>query len=241
MKLDNPAERLHTLLLAGKSIHKNTEARVAWRSLLNLNENEIEYVLILRIGSVMALPSQVMEIMSNNFTSDRWKTSHWLKVMETAFSKNNLNSNWSNFIDLIDDRTLTELGMLSTIIETKGHVETIDRETLENFKSQINSIKNEVINNESIDENLKKTIAKYLKKIIDAIDNYQISGVEPIMEAIEAAIGHTAIDEDYRNALKSEGLGKKLGDVLGAIANSITIAEGLAPLGVTILKLFSNS
>jgi len=40
--------------------------------------------------------------------------------VDKAFVTQSLNGTWSTFQDDIDDRTLTELGMLSDLFETRG-------------------------------------------------------------------------------------------------------------------------
>ncbi|EOV1641438.1 TPA: hypothetical protein ACPY5Y_000543 [Yersinia enterocolitica] len=239
MRLDNPAKRLISILTAAKAYsQKDLLARDGWKYILEINDAK-EHILLFKIGEVMALPSKVISIMENNFESDYWKSTHWSSTLNTIFRSLNLNGYWDTFTKGIDLQTMTELKMLSLIIETKGHVNDLNSKELHEFKEQFEAIKNDIINS-SIDENIQKYFVKYLKKIIDAIDNYQICGVEPIMDAIEATIGHAVLDEDYRNVLRSEGIGKKLIDGLAAIANAVTVAEGLPAIGLSLLALASK-
>lgn len=48
---------------------------------------------------------------------------------------------------------------------------------------------------------LKMTFFQYIKNIIEAIDMYQITGVEPIMEALEATPGHGFVDPEYLDVI----------------------------------------
>ncbi|MBN3115893.1 hypothetical protein H4F46_13430 [Pectobacterium brasiliense] len=244
MKIDNPVKRLINVLNLGKEIyeknqsespHKVITCRRAWRMILNLDA-EPDYVLFYRIGEVMALPYKMKNILMDNFDSDYWKSNHWEFQINEAFKNNDLNSSWNGFITKIDDRTITELKMMCLLIETKGHINDIDSEKLSEFKVNIENIKNEVINS-NISKSLKDVFVKYLKKIIDAIDGYQISGVEPIMEAVESTLGHAFVDENYKNAIKENEFGSKIVNILSSIANAVTIAEGLPAIGATFLAL----
>ncbi|MEI7282241.1 hypothetical protein [Pectobacterium carotovorum] len=244
MKIDNPVKRLINILNVGKEIYRDNQrsspnrviaCRDAWRMIFNF-DTEPDYFLLYRIGEVMALPYKIKNILMNNFESDYWKSSHWEAQINEAFKNVDLNASWSGFITKIDDRTITELKMMCLIIETKGHIKDLAPEQLNKFKEDVENIKNEVINSD-IPKSLKDVFMKYLKKIIDAVDGYQISGVEPIMEAVESTLGHAFVDEEYKNAIKENEFGSKIVNVLSSIANTVTIAEGLPAVGAAFLAL----
>ena len=237
MKIDNPAQRLLNIILDGKGLQKPNEIRTrnAWVKILGIEGDE-EYILLQRIGEVMALPNRIIKIMSENFESDHWRTNHWVGKFTKAFKSLNLNGTWYDFINIIDEQSMTELKMISLLIETKGHVNDLSVEQLEGFIIKVDELKKEIIDSE-IPSNLKEHFVKYLNKIISALDSYKITGIEPIMEAVESTLGHAFVDEEYKDAIRTSGFGKKLIDLLSTVANAVTVAEGLPAIGTTIMAL----
>lgn len=237
MKLDNAAHRLLVLLEKFSEFKDDAKTRNVWRQLLNL-EDEPDYILMARLGAVMSLPSQIIATMNKNFPNERrWKAStHWVNKVDAMFKHNNLNGNWIVNKREIDNTTIAELGFLSILIETKGHTEELDSVKLSEFKDKINDLKEEIIQSD-ISENLKECFTKYLNKVIESIDLYEITGVEPIIEAIESTLGHSFVDADYRSAIQGEGFGRKLMVVLNDVAVAVTLAQGLPAIGIAVMNL----
>lgn len=65
-----------------------------------------------------------------------------------------------------------------------------------------------------------------LNKLLRRIDEYRITGAQPIMEEIDMMFGRTVRDAEYREYLSSS-LGKGLIDALSAVAASVIIVLGV--------------
>jgi hypothetical protein len=119
LKIDNPAQRLLDLLEQGKNYKREDNCRVVWQQILQVVGMEEQHLLT-RLAFAMALPGRIIQVREDNFSSLRGKSSHWKSHVDKAFVTQSLNGTWSTFQDDIDDRTLTELGMLSDLFETRG-------------------------------------------------------------------------------------------------------------------------
>ena len=119
MKIDNPAQRLLDLLEQGKQYQKADNCRKVWQQILQVEGME-EHHLLTRLAYAMALPGRIIQVREDNFSTLRGKSNHWKSRIDTAFVSQILNSDWNTFWNSIDDRTLTELGMLSDLFETRG-------------------------------------------------------------------------------------------------------------------------
>ncbi|KHJ69301.1 hypothetical protein QU24_04495 [Pantoea rodasii] len=189
------------------------------------------------IAGLLSLPDEIHNILNQHFPHRRW--THWLEKVNACFSKINLNAQWASAIDTVDDRALTELEMISTVLEAKGQIALIDQDEMDVFREKINALKSDVISAE-LSSGIKQSILHYLNKILAAIESYQITGVEPIMEAMESAIGRAALNEDYRDALRETGVGKKLGEIISLVANAVTIAQGIPFVATPLLTLLGS-
>jgi len=236
VKIDNPAARLHNFITLTQ-VDKNSSStcRSILKANLYLSPKAHDYEIYHALAGLLSLPAQITTILDENFPGKVWK--HWLTQIETAFSRIDLNGPWVNVIKTIDSRSMTELEMISTLFETKGHIALLDMTQMEKFREKINELKNDIITAD-LSAGMRKMILHYLNKILNAIESYEITGVEPIMEAIDATIGRAATNEDYRAALKETGIGKKLGEFIGVVANTVTIAQGIPFVTTPLLKLF---
>lgn len=165
-----------------------------------------EQHLLTRLAFAMALPGRIIQVREDNFSSLRGKSSHWKNHVDKAFVSQSLNSPWSTFQDHIDDRTLTELGMLSDLFETRGAHAGIEAE--------------------EIDALLLKQIAQ----IQEALESYSISGVEPVMDAVQSTLGLAVLHPEYRHEI-SKGTGSQFGEKISALltdtASVVTIAGAM--------------
>lgn len=237
MKIDNPAARLHLFLVkTHTSENRQKLTREVMQTHLNMPGASDQH-LYRGIAGLLSLPDQIHDILHEHFAGRQW--THWLGKVNECFSKINLSSQWSMTISVIDDRALTELEMIATLFETKGQITLLDQVEMDVFREKINALKNDVITT-NVSAEMRTTLLHYLNKILGAIESYQITGVEPIMDAIESTIGRAAINEEYRNALTETGIGKKLGEIVSLVANAVTIAQGIPFVATPLLTLLGT-
>lgn len=76
-------------------------------------------------------------------------------------------------------------------------------------------------------------MARYLVRLIDSLDEYFITGIFPVLDATQAAIGGVAFDPEYGAALRDTEVGQKVAIMLANVANSVTVASGMLHAGRT--------
>jgi hypothetical protein len=121
----------------------------------------------------------------------------------------------------------------------KGDFEIIEIDKLAAFKEELNTILDEVIAS-VLNNDLKKEICRYLRMIITAIENYQLGGIEPIMDAINVTAGNIVFNSEYRSFISDSELGGKIIKLISAVADSVAIVQGLPPIVTPILNLMSG-
>ncbi|MEY6830675.1 hypothetical protein AB9B21_19510, partial [Enterobacter roggenkampii] len=90
---------------------------------------------------------------------------------------------------------------------------------------------------------LKKEILHYVNNMIRAFDDYEITGIEPIISATEATMGHACMSESFNQVVTTTEEGSKLKNILKKTISSINSVEGLVSLGangVTLLEFFDK-
>jgi hypothetical protein len=237
MNLDNPASRLLLILEEGKRKAAHENCLTAWQEILN-TEGNLSLTLA-RLGKNMNMPEQVVQTLLDLYPSHTDVWSHWHSRVTTAFEQQNLKGNWQSFIQHIDENSLTMLKMTETLIEAKLKSTTLDLEKIDETRKTLDELLNEIINS-NISNDLKAFIARKIREIIITIDEYKLTGLMPILDAVDSAIGHAVTNTEYNEFLKKESLGKKLRDTLADVANLVTTAGGIAAIASEIAKRISN-
>ncbi|WEP51942.1 hypothetical protein NMY27_22150 (plasmid) [Cronobacter dublinensis subsp. beijingensis] len=240
LKIDNPAQRLLDILNAGKSTSSHLSCRQAWQRILKVPENH-EQLLITRLGKVMGLPARINQVLQDHFPEPRWQSTHWRERVEAAFFAQEMNGKWENFIAHINDQAISELGLLSMIFETRGAHASINMDKINSLLEQITELRNDIRSAE-LPTTMKTMLLRQLAQLQEALETYSISGIEPVMDAVQSTLGLAVIDPDYKAEIKS-GSGSKFGDrissLLGDVANVVTVAGALPALPAAIQSALS--
>lgn len=230
---NNPAARLVAILEAGKKIDSNTHCRVAWHQLLGSTNHDA--LLMSRLGEVMGLPKLAVEALREHFPHQRSSWEHWEAQVNLAFFTQTLNGNWNSFIGNIDDHSINYLRFSADLLQRAIGGRDLAPKELSEFRTEFDAILKAVLQSETeLPAALKTYLARSLRQIIQAIDEYTLTGAEPILAAIESTTGHAAYSSEYLTFLRTSDLGKRLSSALGVAANVITVAVGFQQLGFDV-------
>lgn len=231
MNYDNPAARLLSIIKEGQTYHNTRSCREVWQIILDVEDNNP--LLISRLGKAMELPEAIIHALQEHFPSQVNSWQHWESQVNRAFMSQNLNATWGSFIDNIDHHSINYLGMSADLLQTRSNTHSIAGDDIEDLRQQLNQILVEVMQSD-ISSDVKRFVARNIRKIITSIDEYKLTGALPILDAIDATIGHAHIDKSYMSFLRESELGGKLLDTLAAAANVVTVAVGLPQLSQAI-------
>lgn len=104
-----------------------------------------------------------------------------------------LNSNWHSFNQYIDARTIFELSMLSDIFETPGAHAAIEANEIESLLTKIIELRVK-IRSSDLSSTMKTMLLRQLSQLQEALESYSISGIEPVMDAVQSTLGLAVID-----------------------------------------------
>lgn len=227
MTHDNAASRLLNLLQEAKKIDANTVSKHAWEKLLKANKNPA--LLMSRMGKMLAIPEQISSTLSNTTGTNPEMLQHISQQFYIAFSAQKSNDKWNEFVGRIDSHVMNYLGLAMTLLETQAKTKKLEPDEIIELRSGFSALL-EQVRDADISPRLRSYVVKQLHDLISILDDYFITGAEPILERIEATIGHAFIDEEYKNFLKDHQLGKSIFECLGAAANLVTVAVGIPQL-----------
>lgn len=150
-----------------------------------------------------------------------------------AFDQQDLSGQWESFSKQIDTHTLNYLAIVAELLQTRSRTSLLDAANLSSVREQLDSALIDVIES-NYDSEIKSYLSHSIRRIITAIDEYHITGVYPIADAIESTVGHTVLDSEFKEFMVSSDLGNRIFEILVALASCITIAVGAPQLPETI-------
>lgn len=236
METDNAASRLLALLSEAKKIDPTTTSSNAWRKLLRTKDPSL---LLSRLGKMIALPEEISSTLSNSVNTSPEVLSHISRQFYSAFSAHKFSEKWESFSRQIDAHIINYLELASTLLETQAKTKRLEDGELEELRRGFTELL-ERTRSSDLSPRIKAYVTRQLHELISALDDYFITGAEPILERIEAAVGHAHIDAEYNGFLKDSELGKSLLNCLAAAANVVTVAVGIPQL-TNLIQLLEHS
>lgn len=230
----NSAKRLLNILQDCKNLEASPlSAKEAWKKVFNI-QDENDVLLFSRIGKLMQLEQDVLNDIQEYYPHLVENQKQWTSQLNTAFSRLNFQEKFNKFTSLIDVHIINYLSMASDLLATKEYIK-IEINELEKFKNEIIALIEEVFSSE-INIKVKHFIIKNLNELLSAIEEFNITGVEPIFEKIESFVGHALYDKNYKEVMSKQPVGQKIWGILNAFAVMFTLANEIPKLPDTMSK-----
>lgn len=118
----------------------------------------------------------------------------------------------------------------------KGKSKILNESDLENAKQNTQQLIDSLINNDELHAQAKAFSIKQLKRILEVIDHYQIYGNEGIIEIIEESIGHTFVNKNYQDFMKSEK-SESWKEYLSQLSLVVATSDSVISIGTTLKNL----
>ncbi|SOE98051.1 hypothetical protein SAMN05446635_6009 [Burkholderia sp. OK233] len=233
--IDNPAKRLLAILHECKAIPPNETCRKAWQTVLKTEE---EGQLLSRIAKVLDLSTDVTEVIKEIFPRHLNAIQNLRIQLHAGITQQNLNGQWSAFLQNIPDPSIVALEFASSLLDEREELKETAADTLAEQRDALFSLRSEIVAADDIPGQVKLTILRYIQRLIDSIDEYFITGVFPVLDAANTAVGNIAFDKAYNAALEHTEPGRKFAASLSNVANSVTIATGILQLAEPVSHVF---
>ncbi|EHF8233523.1 MULTISPECIES: hypothetical protein [Enterobacter cloacae complex] len=243
MYIDNSALTLRNFFISLKDQNTNIIVKNALLVAFELEHTKDNQILLWdKISKLMSLPKKIEDALQDYFPDDEITAPNWRPCVDKFFAQLSLVEPLPNATQRISDAALNDLGMISLLFKTKGQIGKIKDEQLIEIKQQLLELKDSIINSDFSIE-LKKEILHYVNNMIRAFDDYEITGIEPIISATEATMGHACMSESFNQVVTTTEEGSKLKNILKKTISSINSVEGLVSLGangVTLLEFLDK-
>ncbi|PYA59595.1 hypothetical protein DMW53_13325 [Serratia marcescens] len=238
--IDNPAQTLHNFLseIKESSRTNNTSLKRAIALQFNLDEKNV-HLIWETVSKLMTLPQKVENIITDYFLDLNIQAPTWMKNVTEIFEKTSLNASVGEFISPLQSQTLIELGLISNIFKMKGQIGEIPSSDLDDLRDDFYEIKESIINSD-FSPKLKSEIMHYINTIIRALDDYKITGIEPVISSVEATMGHTVISEEFQRVVTDTNIGQKIKSTLLKSLSVISAVDGVTSIASNAMSLLEH-
>lgn len=235
MPINNPAGRLLEFVKEAQKIPGDWGSRQGWARLLGVQPNDTAS-LLRHICPVIELPSLIKEKMTRleNISHDIYL--EWVPRIESHLNQVELSSPWHKFLSGFDQTFKTKLEICDDLLSHNSPEPSLDKQQVQEIQSDVEDLIKD-IEASSLDEDLKKYILYYLRKIDDGILEYRIKGIESLKKAFEETYGPLRIDPEAERIKKHPEFLKRFGEILEKINKYISMADPGFRLLVRVIPL----
>lgn len=245
---DNPATRLLNILNKFKVMPTSISAEEALRRIFDYPLGTSQTDILLSIGKLHNLIVEIhtyFKVHDPEYLETCEYFAHTLSNF-LYLAGSNLNSPCSTIMHYLDTHTMMHLKSTERIInalmvkEQLSYIKKIDDVSLQEINDSVRELYEEVFKSEDITSEIKSSILKYLSRLIEAIDQYHITGTEAIITALETTVGHMFFNPEYRQYMTETPTGKSILSKMGEIGEKVTCAVGFIELANNGFTLLNN-
>lgn len=221
---NNPAGRLYLLLADARTKPPNTVVRQVWADVFGVSPDSPIDIL----QSMAQLINLILEAKDAVTQLDDINHDIYLRPLNKigdAFSKINLETQWDNFRNNIDDATMTSLEFCSDTLSRRVNEEIITDEDLSDILAVAGSLL-EVVLDADIDSTLKAILVENIEAIRSATLGYRVSGAKGLRRAVEVSLGSMMWYRDlFERELSDSKKKKTILDYLSLVDKIKTIVD----------------
>ena len=218
-----------------KNANKNPHPIECWKIALGIESDKYADLLKLRVqlaNSVYEI-ADMLEADNSDFNDRTWKND-----LVSLLTSQNYDAN--AFINQLQKVYPHTRNMIALQIRTweliKGKSKILDENDLQKIKQNTHELIDNFIKNEDLDPKARAFSIKQLRKILEIIEYYQIYGNEEFFEIIEESIGHTFVNKNYLDFMKSKK-SESWREYLGNLSLIVATSESVVSIGTTLKNL----
>lgn len=234
---NNPLGRLHNILLEIKNF-KNSSPYQALSSIFNLNINEK--------SSILACYSDLFKLCEDarsliiNLPLNQEKLLNPVNDVVLALSKIEFNDSTGllYFKQSLTEQLLSNLDLCSEILSYTYNEKELETSELEELSESLNSLQ-DLINNTSINNELKNILILHLKDIDISISKYKLYGVSGIKTSLTTTLGDIIINNNLAVTKDEKSVIENTLKFMSKINTVISFSKNLPLIIPSIIALIS--
>jgi hypothetical protein len=238
--MSNPAHRLHTILFQSKQQElQNKNMMIGWRAVLQLPDQLDDLFIMNKVGKVFTLPSIIADQIKRFPDLDTELYLGWREDLASAFKFVNFNSQFAEFSRRLSDSLLINIRFCAHELDKRAPEKDISREELDKLRESTWSLYEEVLKAD-LPPSLSRYLLDYLYLIIEAIDDYHITGAVGMERALNAVLGTVITDQARAQEVRQSAFGERFWMVVTKVGVALKLAKTAAELANGVRKLLVN-
>ena len=212
----------------------------AWREILKFGPEVSDLVLMNKVGKIFTLPNIISDeiLQLNDIDHDLYLG--WREDLIQALYHINFRAQFNDFSSRLTDSLLMNIRFCAHELGRRRPEKTIDPSEIEELKNDAYTLY-ESLKTSDIPADLRRYLLDHLYTVIDAIDNYLITGTPGLEIALDSAIGSAYTNYALVMKTKNSDEGKQFWNVFGKLAVAIQFTKNTAELGEKIIGLIAGS
>jgi len=228
--MSNPAGRLHAILTRcrDKSL-VNKPTPQAWQIILNCPNTE-DLALFNKLGKVFILPEQTSLQIARFEDLDRDLFLGWRPDLTAAFKRFNFQNQFNDFASQLSDSLLINIKFCDHELEKRAPEKDVKREDLSEIITLARQLFDAVLAAKDLPPALLQYLLTQLYLIIEAIDDYDITGPGAVQRSVEATVGTIFTQNAVAVEARKTSVGAQLWDLVGKLAFILKVSKGVLEL-----------
>ena len=234
----NPAKHLYRFVRKAKSISTGSAAE-GWAILLGTTSSDQITILsgIADINQLIFDAETAIKAQATLYSQDMMLEP--IMKVKDAIQDVNLSNSWTSIINSFDESTIKTLRFCSEILEKQLSSHFIPESQINKWLSQIEDILKDV-NSSDVPEDLKVFFMLHLERLRRALHQYWIFGISGIEVELERSIGAALIKRQEIRSCNDLALVNKIVSFVAALADAITVTEGVKAIAEFAGKLLQS-
>ena len=231
---NNPAARLHSILLKGKAKGPSAAFRVVCAEIFQLDSQDIASVLRVVSDMVFLVRDAKKAVVALEDIDNSLFVAPFDKI-ERALNQVNVQGNWGAFYDQLDEGTMTGLAFCADTLRVRCPEPVPQQVALDELLALVDETIAAVIKS-TAPQQLKSVILEHLEAIKRAIKRFDIWGTKGLTNALESSVGAVLVERDVFSSERNHSTVKNFFEVLGRVNLVVTLTEKADVLISTTIK-----
>jgi hypothetical protein len=238
--MGNPAQRLHTILSRAAEVSENIPMIEGWRRALTVATQSDDFLVMSQVGRVFTLPEIIAKEIARFPDIDAELYLGWRKELEEAFRHINFQASFNDFRRRLSKSLLINIQFCAHELNKRLPEKEISPEELEKLREAVSTLYDEVLKSD-LPPDLFRYALDHLFLIIEALDNYSVTGATGIEMALNAVIGTVVTQHNLSKKFAESAVGTKFWQTMGRIAVALSLGKFGYELADTALKALGYS
>ena len=202
---------------------------VGWRNVLSLPENIDDLILMSKIGKVFTLPSIITTYIERFPDLDVDLYLGWRNDLSDAFRAIQFPATFGQFSNRLSDSMLINIRFCANELDKRMPEKDVASEGLTDIRDSAWALYEEILKSD-LPSDLVRYLLDCLYLVIEAIDDFEITGAAGLEQSLNAVVGTVATN----TATAKQASASPFGDRLWSVVTKVAV---LFKLGKTALEL----